>query len=53
MSLYKVKYHGFVIVEAEDEDEAFDLYDCSVEIYGESEITEIEEVDDISIYVGD
>lgn len=49
MAKYKVSYHGFVYVEAEDENEAFDLYDCSVGIYEEKEVTEIEEVEDFVV----
>lgn len=49
MAKFKVSYHGFVYLEAEDEDEAFDLYDCHVGIYEEKEVTEIEEVDDFAI----
>ena len=45
MAMYKVTYHGFVYVEADDEDEAFDLYDCHVGAYEEKEVTSIVEVD--------
>jgi hypothetical protein len=46
MPKYKVCYHGVVYVEADDADEAYDLYDCYVGIYEEKEVTSVEEVDD-------
>ena len=50
MAKYKVSYSGFVVVEADSPEEAEELYFEDYIDYEESQIVEIEEIDEFAIY---
>lgn len=49
MAKYRVKYSGFVYVEADNIEEAEEMYDEGDTIYEESQIDGIEEVDEFAV----
>ncbi len=49
MAKYKVGFSGFAYVEADDENEAMDIYQSGETIYEENEIGEVIEVDEFTV----
>ena len=51
MAKYKVVYSGFAYVEADDKDEALELFDDDLDIFREQRIDSVTEVDEFVVEV--
>lgn len=49
MAKYKVRFSGFAYVEADDKEEAQDVFQDEEEMYKETDIDSVEEVDEFTI----
>ena len=51
MAKYKICFSGFAYVEAEDRDEAIELFDDDLDIFREQSIDSVTEVDEFVVEV--
>jgi uncharacterized lipoprotein YehR (DUF1307 family) len=49
MARYKVSFSGFAYVEADDKEEAKDMFQDDEEMYKETDIDNVEEVDECQV----
>ena len=48
---YKISFSGFAYVEADDRDEALEMFDDDLDIFREQGIDEVTEVDEFTVEV--